>query len=331
MVSDMAISSQLSRQWQLMRILENFRFGISVDELAQKVECSRRTVERDLDVLRQLGFPISAETKDFGKKFWLLERHFLESDKFLISPTEMVSLHLAKQCLAPLAGTSFGEGLEKLLTKIKTLLPQKALNYFNRLDEAFYVKYFDIESNAKESSHLEIIRKAIDNNNIIQILYKPDPEIEGYKTEFHPYGLVLYEGSMYLIGYSVYAEALRTYKVKRLAEVQTTKKTFQRPEDFSLEHCMRGSFGIMYKKIKPTTVRCEFRDWAARMLREQKWHRTQVIEQDSGNKLIASFLLDTTTEFMKWILGFGPLVRVLEPEEFKAEVMQSLNKTLGNY
>jgi len=321
----------LSRQWQLLRILESFRYGVSIEDLAEKVECSRRTVERDLENLRQLGFPIASETRDFGKKFWRLERHFLESDKLLIGPTEMISMHLAKQCLAPLSGTCFGEGLDKLLVKIKTLLPQKALNYFNKVDEAFYVKFFDIDSNPKESLYLEIIRKAIDKNNVIQIEYDSGCEGKVYKTEFHPYGLVLYEGSMYLIGYSVHSQGLRTFKVKRMAEVKATKKTFQRPEDFSLELCVHSSFGIFYKEIKPITVRCEFRGWTCRLLREQKWHRSQVIEQDSSNTLIVSFLLDSTTDFRRWILGFGPLVCVLEPEELKAEIVQSLEDTIKNY
>ena len=117
----MAKENQLSRQWQLLRILESFRYGVSIEDLAEKVECSRRTVERDLENLRQLGFPIASETRDFGKKFWRLERHFLESDKLLIGPTEMISMHLAKQCLAPLSGTCFGEGLDKLLVKTRRI------------------------------------------------------------------------------------------------------------------------------------------------------------------------------------------------------------------
>ncbi|MHC4255730.1 MAG: hypothetical protein ACYSUL_08980 [Planctomycetota bacterium] len=43
----MARGSQLLRQWQLLRVLESFKFGISVEELVNRVECSRRTVERD--------------------------------------------------------------------------------------------------------------------------------------------------------------------------------------------------------------------------------------------------------------------------------------------
>jgi len=327
----MAKGSQLARQWQLLRVLESFRFGINIKDLAEKVKSSRRTIERDLAILRKMGFPISCESRDFGKKFWRLERHFLESDKFLIGPTEMVSMHLAKQCLAPLSGTCFGEGLEQLWGKIQALLPKKALGYFAELDETFYVKFFDVDSNPDESAHLETIRKAISENSIIRIEYNPERQGAGYITEFHPYGLVLYEGSMYLIGHSVHAEALRTFKVKRLTNVKITRKRFQKPEDFSLERCVSGSFGIIYKEIKPITVRCEFKDWAARVLREQKWHRTQVIEDDNGDKLVASFLLDSTTDFRRWVLGFGPLVCVLEPEELKAEVMESLRDTLENY
>jgi predicted DNA-binding transcriptional regulator YafY len=327
----MAKSSQLARQWQLLRILESLRFGISVEDLADKAECSRRTVERDLTNLRKIGFPISCESRDFGKKFWRLERRFLESEKLIVGPTEMISMHLAKQLMTPLSGTCFGQGLEQLWGKIKTLLPKKALDYFVGLDETFYVKFFDVDSNLNESEYLETIRKAINENNVIRIEYNPDHQRKGYITEFYPYGLVLYEGSMYLIGHSVQAEALRTFKVKRLTSIKITKKTFQRPEDFSLERCVSGSFGIIYKEISPITVRCEFRGWATRLLREQKWHRTQVIEKDSGDKLLVSFLLDTTTEFKKWILGFGPIVRVLEPEKLRDEIVESLKKSLKIY
>ena len=115
--------------------------------------------------------------------------------------------------------------------------------------------------------------------------------------QFHPYGLVLFEGSMYLIGYFVQATAFRTLKVKRIEKVEITKRHFKKPEDFSLERCLSRSYGIIYKEIKPITIRYEFRSWAAKLIREQKWHRTQVIEEDTGDKLVASFLLDTTSEF----------------------------------
>ena len=77
------------------------------------------------------------------------------------------------------------------------------MSYFAELDETFYVKSFDVDSNPDESAHLEKTRKAISENSIIRIGYNPDQRSSPFKIEFHPYGLVLFEGSMYLIGYSV--------------------------------------------------------------------------------------------------------------------------------
>ncbi|MCD4691770.1 MAG: transcriptional regulator [Calditrichales bacterium] len=327
----MARGEQLSRQWQLLRVLESFRYGITVPDLAERIECSTRTIERDLKALTETGFPVSCEIRDDSRRFWRLEKHFLESDKIIVSPTEMVALYLARQLMAPISGTCFGYGLEELWKKIKALIPREALEYFLTLDETFYVRFYESAKEKDKKGLLDIVHKAINENRVVRIVYSPDGKDVGYTTMFHPFGLILYEGSMYAIGYSVRAEDIRTFKLKRLTEIYMTKKTFSRPKDFSLEKCIRGSFGIISREIKPITVRCEFRGWAARMIREQKWHRTQVIEKDDGDELLASFLLDTTTEFQKWILGFGPFVRLIEPSSLVNDITDSLKKALENY
>ena len=51
----MSRGNQLLRQWQLLRILQQFRVGISIDELAERVGYKRRTVERDLAMLKEAG------------------------------------------------------------------------------------------------------------------------------------------------------------------------------------------------------------------------------------------------------------------------------------
>jgi hypothetical protein len=98
----MGRGNQLIRQWQLLKILQNNRLGISIDELVERTYCTRRTVERDLAVLKEVNFPITAEVADYGKKLWKLEPNFLNSPDFIIGITEMVSLHLAKQLFSPL-------------------------------------------------------------------------------------------------------------------------------------------------------------------------------------------------------------------------------------
>ena len=101
----MARGEPLVRQWNLLKALQAHRFGISTDELAGRLECSKRQVQRDLKVLREVGFPITHEKREFGKRFWRLSGRFIESDRLMLSITEMLSLFLAQQLLSPLAGT----------------------------------------------------------------------------------------------------------------------------------------------------------------------------------------------------------------------------------
>jgi DeoR/GlpR family transcriptional regulator of sugar metabolism len=47
--------NQLARQWQLLQLI-NHPAGIAVDDAARKLECTVRTIWRDLDVLHKVGF-----------------------------------------------------------------------------------------------------------------------------------------------------------------------------------------------------------------------------------------------------------------------------------
>lgn len=327
----MAQGKQLARQWQLLKILENHRFGISLEDLTKRTEVARRTVERDLSSLVEMGFPIEFETRDNGKKFWKLKKQFLEKDNLIFSPTEIVSFYLANKLINPLAGTCLGDSWEEFLKKLQSLFPQATLNYFSELDEIFYVKSSQT-SKPVSSTFVETIRKAIKENKILKFDYLRDSSEGNLSITLHPYGLIVYENAFYVIGFSEGAEGIRIYKLQRIQSITLTKKPFKRPGDFSIDNTFKGSFGVFYdQQKKPVTVRCKLKGWAARMVREQKWHRTQVIEKDDGNSVIVSFLLNSTIEFVRWILGLGPMAYVIEPEEVRNEVLLNLKDSLDNY
>jgi predicted DNA-binding transcriptional regulator YafY len=327
----MAQGKQLARQWQILRILENHRFGISLEELSEKAEVTRRTIERDLSSLAEMGFPIQSETRDNGKKFWKLKKQFLETDSLIFSPTEIVSFYLANKLINPLAGTCLGDSWEGFLKKLQSLFPKAALNYFSELDEIFYVKSSQT-SKPVSSTFIETIRKAIKDSKVIEFDYLRDNSEGNLSIVLHPYGLIVHENAFYVIGFSEGVEGIRTYKLQRMQSITLTRKAFKRPDDFSIEKMFKGSFGMFYgQQKKPITVRCELRGWAARMVREQKWHRTQVIEKDDENAVIVSFLLSSTIEFIRWVLGFGPMAYVIEPEDVKNEVLKHLQSSISNY
>ena len=326
----MARGEPLIRQWNLLRLLQSSRFGTSAEQLAGGVGCSVRQVKRDLGVLQEVGFPITFEQRDFGKRFWKLSANFLDRGDVLLSVTEMLSLYLSRQLLAPLLGTQFGDGLSSALDKIKTTLPSKALAYFRSLDERLVVKSMPGHDYSTQDKDIRIINQAITEGRVLKVSYKSAHSGETHEWRLHPYGIVLFGMGLYCVGRLVDRNEMRTLKVERLLGVEMTGETFERPYDFSLQEYLHGSFGI-FAPGKRVTAKVRFSDWAAVNVRELQWHPSQSIVEDSPDHVVAQFELADTTEFRRWVLGFGQHATVLAPKELAVEVADELAAARAAY
>ena len=61
--------SQAARLHDVIRILEA-RYGATVDEIAEEAHVTRRTVYRDLDAIRDAGYPLISEKEPDGRTLY---------------------------------------------------------------------------------------------------------------------------------------------------------------------------------------------------------------------------------------------------------------------
>jgi len=326
----MARGESLIRQWNLLKALQVHRFGISTDELCRRLGCTKRTVQRDLRVLQEAGFPVSYEARDFGKRFWRLAPHFIEREGLMLSVTEMLSLFLSRQFLAPLSGTQFGDGLATALEKIKALLPARALNYFDELDENLLVKTVAHHDYTGQDKEIRIINQAMAESRVLRIRYRSASRGKVIEARFHPYGLVFFGMNLYCIGHLEDYGEVRTLKVARFLGVELTGDTFHRPRTFSLAAHTHGAFGV-FGPGEFQTIKVRFTGWAATNVREHTWHPSQKIIKDTKRGLVATFELSDTTEFKRWLLGYGQHAVVLSPRKLVREIREELKAALAGY
>ncbi len=310
----MARGDSLLRQWNLLKALQSHHYGLSVDELAERLECDKRTVQRDLKALDGL-FPLAAETRDYGKKFWKLPDQMITSGELQLTVTEMISLYLGEQLLTPLAGTPIGDGLSTALDKIRAVLPKKALLYFEELEETFLFKAVGREDYSEHDGQIETLNRAIVDEQAVRVTYASASRGEEVTAELHPYGMILLGASLYCVGHLAEYDEVRTLRVSRMVDVQPTGETFERPRRFSLARHTSGAFGV-FNSGEPQLIRVEFSGWAATNVCEVVWHESQEITADDGETLTAEFRLTSTVEFKRWLLGFGRHAKVLQPAAF---------------
>jgi predicted DNA-binding transcriptional regulator YafY len=326
----MARGESLIRQWNLLKRLQSRRFGVGTEELAQELECSKRQVQRDLNVLQQVGFPIHFEERDFGKRFWMLTASFHDREELMLSVTEMLSLYLAQQLLAPLSGTQFGDSLGTALGKFKAMLPKRTLEYFADLDETLLVKNIAQHEYHGQEKEIRILNQAVSEGRELRIRYRSAGKGRVTDTRYHPYGLIFFGTNLYVVGYHVEYGEVRTLKVSRLQGVELMRERFERPADFSLKTYLDGSFGIFSPgKLQHVAVR--FTGWAATNVREHQWHPSQKIVKDAGAYVVAHFNLSQTTEFKRWLLGYGRHAVVLKPEGLRSELQAEFCAACATY
>jgi predicted DNA-binding transcriptional regulator YafY len=326
----MARGDSLFRQWELMKILQANRFGVCMDELCSRLECNKRTIQRDLGILQDV-FSISFEQRDRGKRFWKLTDRTLDAGELPLTMTEMLSLFLSQQLLLPLAGTQFGDGLQTTIQKIRTRLPAKALKHFEELDNAFLIKHMASHDYSGQDKEIRSLNQAILNHKCVRILYRSASAGQDISSEFHPYGMVLLYTSLYCVGYLSCYEEVRTLKVARFQSVTLLDKCFEKPAEFSLAVALKGAFGVFQTK-SPQKIRAVFTGWAATNLREVQWHPSQKIISNSNNgDVIATFELGNTVEFKRWLPGFGRHAQILSPRPLAAEIRAELHAAIENY
>lgn len=325
----MARGQALFRQWEMIRVLQAHRFGVSTEELAARLECNKRTVQRDLDVLQDI-FPIIYEQRGRGKRFWKLAHNTIESEQLQLTMTEMLSLFLSQQLLLPLAGTQFGDGLQTALQKIRALLPARALTYFEGLDGSFFIKNLANHDYSGQDKEIRILNEAILSQKCVKVIYRSASKGRETISEFHPYGMVLLHASLYCIGYLACYEEVRTLKVARIKGLTRLEKCFEKPVDFTLAGHLQGAFGV-FQTQKPRKIQVEFTDWAATNVREMQWHPSQKIVKDGKDAVVATFELGNTVEFKRWLLGFGPAARALGPASLVEEIARDLEQASVHY
>jgi predicted DNA-binding transcriptional regulator YafY len=331
----MARGEQLLRQWNLLKTLQTRGTGLPLALLAEEMGVAERTIQRDFELLQEMGFPLDHMEDEYGKRFWKLPHDFFKLGPLVLSHTEAMSLVLAEQLFEPIAGTHLAEGLQSVLDKIRSCIPKPALEYFADVDMLAYIPKF---GRTDHKPHAEKIRALIDaaqKQQSVTVAYRPVWQPGEFQTLFDPYGLVMFDGNLFALGFSHHSQAVRIFKVVRICCVEPTNKAFK-PTDIDVRRQFEHSFGIVQGSGEPIRIVVKFTGKAAQLVGERTWHDSQQLQwlepdatlfepvSNEPDALVATFCLAETSVFKGWIKGFGQHAEVLEPQSLRHEIRDEL-------
>jgi proteasome accessory factor B len=318
--------SQAARLHDVIRILEA-RYGATVDEIAEEAQVTRRTVYRDLDAIRDAGYPLVSEKEPDGRTLYRFMTGFKKLPPITFSLEELMTLYLCRGQLSFLQGTPFQDDLEAIFGRLRSSLPPRSVAHLERIASAATPRFQGVRDYQGKKSLLADLRKALLYQYRCRLTYRP-PHRESAEYLFDPYTLLFFNNSLYLGGYAHNRKALRLFLVDRVEQVELLDDRFEVPEGYSADDLTGSAFGLIEGETFELKVR--FGDAVAHLIRERIWHSTQSIEELDDGSLILSLEVSGEKEILSWLYSYLPHVQVLEPPQLKQVFLDGLREALSN-
>jgi len=303
---------------RIVKILTTLQSGekYAVDELSKMFSASRRTIFRDLKELQNIGVPFRY---DSGSSGYVLDPEFFLPPLDL-NLQEALSLLVAIHKLSGKMQTPFRQSALLAALKIENNLPGRIRQYCTKALSGISAK---IAAQAPISAFDKLfgqIQKAIIDRHRIKIKYHSLFEGQVIEAEVCPYQLLYNRRSWYVIGFSTQHNSIRTFKLNRIKEVETTKKRFYK-KDFNVQEYF-GRAWSMIPEGRIHHVRLRFLPKVAHNVAEVKWHDTQKVRFNDDGSVIIEFRVDGLNEIKWWILGYGDQVEVIRPKSLRRKIAE---------
>jgi len=316
--------SQAARLHDVIRILEA-RYGATVDEIAEEAQVTRRTVYRDLDAIRDAGYPLVSERESDGRTLYRFLTGFKKIPPITFSLEELMTLYLSRGQLAFLQGTPFQDDLDAIFGRIRSSLPPRSVAHLERIASAAAPRFQGVRDYRGKKELLVNLRKALLHQYRCRLTYTP-PRRESAEYLFDPYTLLFFNNSLYLGGYAHNRQALRLFLLDRVDAVALSDDRFEVPEDYDPQNLTGSAFGLIEGEPFPLTVR--FGSAVAHLVRERHWHPSQTLTEEADGSLLLTLEASGDKEILSWLYSYLPHVEVLQPSELRAQFIDGLRSAL---
>jgi predicted DNA-binding transcriptional regulator YafY len=307
-----------------VRLLELYFYieehpGVKADELVDLFKISSATLYRDIQTLRRIGIAVDVESTNRGG--YRIEKGNIRFAR--IKAEEIRPLLIARELLNKLTFPQ-GEIFDRLLNNmLNTIREGEITRIEEQMREVLYFRAplnrrFSMEA-TEQVSILSKLLEASMNKWQVELTYPSSTDGLAQRT-IDPYGLWFGHNAWYVAGWCHKRRALRTFAVDRIGQLKLFEnKSFQKQTNFDLAAFVETSWIAMPSLDNEEEVELEFEYRTGCEIAESSWHHSQYFYIPDSELLpvLCRIKLSKTSlesEFLTWILSFGPKVKIIKPQ-----------------
>lgn len=277
---------------------------IQAKELADMFEVSVRTIYRDIESINRAGIPV-VTYQGAGGGIGLMEGYRL--DRNLLTEHELADIFTALQSVS-----SYGGGEHSLLMeKISSVIPPSQSAAFRSKTAQLVVDFSPWGMQGPLEERLALLKEALEESAAVTFEYVAASGAVSRRS-VEPYTLVLKGQSWYLYGFCTERGDFRLFKLLRMKSLVKEERRYVR-QDIPVKELPWSSGWADPSGTTPVVLHFTA---AGRHLAEDYFDCSELHPDGDGGYTVTVYYPEDNWLY-GFLLGFGPLAEVLEPEHIR--------------
>ena len=320
-MSDKPRYSRISDILDLAIFMSSKIQGVTISEIAERYNVSRRTAERMRDSLTCIFPSVDEIETDDNQKHWGFINYSI-SNLISFKPKEIANI---EQLQRRTTNKEMKEELGKTIEKLKSLNKKHSLPLENNIElymqtEGYAVRQMPQYKISLEA--LEIIREAVQHSKIVTGIYHNKERL------IEPLGMI-YGEKIYLVAREkTKGDGIYNYLLHKFENLKLTDKTFDKG-NFDLQEYTNLSFGVYHGEI--LEVELLFSQELAQEASQFNFHPTQSGRWNNDRTYTVNFKASGSKEIIWHVFKWGGGCKIVAPKLLQDEYREYLKENLDNY
>jgi proteasome accessory factor C len=320
---------KFDRIFQLHAILSSRRTAIPLEDLMAKLECSKSTLHRTINALKDyLNAPVVFDAEAGGYRYAKDAQGgaSYELPGLWFTPQELQALAVLQRLLKDAGGGLLEEHLAPLVRRLDELTKHQRLN----LGEAgSRLRFPSIGARPVGKEFGTVVSATLQRRKLWIDYHARSTDVRSERT-VSPQRITHYRETWYLDAWDEERNALRSFSVDRVERATVLEAAaFDVPEP-ELEEHYASAYGIFGGKADKTAV-LRFTREAAQWVSDEKWHPRQESSWLPDGRYELRIPYREPRELVMDIMRQGKNVEVVAPEELRRQVREELKRAAAQY
>lgn len=303
--------------------------GVTIENMTDylanlDIAADRKTLYKDMEDLRTYGMDIIMEKHNRKAYYKLLNRDFELAELKLLVDAVQSSKFITKK------------KTDSLNKKLGTLTSEYQAKELKR---QFYIVEDLKNLNEKIYMIVDGLHRAINEDHQVEFLYNAwnikkelVPRHNGKIYHVSPWGLTWDDENYYLVGYDEDELKIKHFRVDKMTKFSETDKSRNGKEEFEavdMKEYGRKVFGMYSGKTQRVKLLVE--NNMIGIIFDRFGTDIMVMPQKDNKHVVVNVDVEVSLQFIGWLVGIGPGIKVIEPDEVCKQIRQHLDQMSALY